>query len=544
MKKFTNRISRREVGSKSFPTRVLNHLMKLAVLILLACFGQPVALANTPPQNNPERNFEVFWQLFNQYYAHFETRGMDWKQQYQRFKPMVTEKTTDDQLLAVFNAMVAPLKDGHIAISPTGDLPASAKYAPFYQQFPTKTLQAQFHQVTLDQLQARGFGPLVPFQSAPYRIGGYCRSKDYGYLQLNGFGGMPLATFSQQLDDMVRSFADVKGLILDIRINGGGSPAYLWALVGRLIQVKQLVGFARTRISKPRHEYSPWGPYYVSPKGEKQLLKPTVVLTSGATISAGDHCALYLKELPYVKLIGENSNGIFSPMLGKQLPNGWEVALSNGQLVSAKRVSYEAKGVPVDLTVTHHRSDMLQGIDPGLEKAFTFLQTHQDELAQQTQCYEQLALNFYADRLLPAKTYGDITAYSTGLVEEDATLLAPFARKCYSLQGMTNLDGVGQRIQAEAAADSSFYQHNVQRRFYIHLPAGIRPRMPWPFFRRNVRRLTIAHHLRIGNKHYVRIHLSQGGGKGETVLVVLDQAGQVVEHCALSYNYLSSQFYH
>lgn len=517
--------------------------MKLALLLTISCVCQVLGLANPLPKNSPERNFEAFWQLFNRHYAHFETRHLDWPKQHQRFRGQVTPATTDAQLLAIFNAMVAPLKDGHVVISPTGDLPASAQYSPFYQEFPTKALQAQFHRVTLDQLRQRGFGPLVPFQSAPYQIGGYCRSKDYGYLQINGFGGMPLTTFSQQLDEMVHSFADVKGLILDIRINGGGSPAYLEALIGRLIQARQLVGFGRSRISKPKQEYTPWTAYYVAPEGKKQLIKPTVLLISGATISAGDHCALYLKELPYVKLIGENSNGIFSPMFGRQLPNGWQLALSNGQTVSAKRVSYEAKGVPVDVAVTHHRSEMQQGVDGGLEKAFTFLQTHQDELAQQTRCYEQLALDFYADSLLLSKTYGNITAYSTGLVEEDATLLAPFARTCYSLQGVTNLDRVQQRIQAEGVADSSFYQQNVRRRFYVHLPAAIRPRMQWPFVKRNARRLTIAHHISLGEKKYVRIHLSQGGGKGETVLVVLDQAGHIVEHCALSYNYLSSQFY-
>lgn len=178
-----------------------------------------------------------------------------------------------------------------------------------------------------------------------------------------------------------------------------------------------------------------------------------------------------------------------------------------------------------------------------MAKAFTFLHTHRDELAQQTRCYEQLALDYYADSLLLTKTYGDITAYSTGLVEEDATLLAPFARKCYSLQGVTNLDRVQQRIRAEGEADSSFYQQNVKRRFYVRLPGAIRPRMQWPFVRSNARRLTIAHHISLGEKKYVRIQLSQGGGKGETVLVVLDQAGHIVEHCALSYNYLSSQFY-
>lgn len=88
--------------------------MKIGLLLILCFVGQVFALANPSPKTSPERNFEAFWQLFNQYYAHFETRQVDWLQQYQRFRGQVTPTTTDAQLLAIFNAMVAPLKDGHV----------------------------------------------------------------------------------------------------------------------------------------------------------------------------------------------------------------------------------------------------------------------------------------------------------------------------------------------------------------------------------------------------------------------------------------------
>ncbi|GAB3280295.1 hypothetical protein GCM10027347_55410 [Larkinella harenae] len=515
--------------------------MKKYAYLLVSLLCSYVVLANPLPKHDPERNFEAFWRLFNQYYAHFETRGINWKKQYEQFRPQVNAHTTNEQLLAIFNQMVAPLKDGHVVISPTGDLPASAKYSRFYQEFPTKELQNQFHQVSLTTLQALGFGPFVKFRSELYQIGGYCRSKEFGYLQLNGFGGMPLADFAKQLDEMVVEFADVKGLIIDIRINGGGSPDFLGALVGRLTQVKRLVGYGRARVSKPKFEYTPWEAYQVSPQGPRQLIKPTVLLTSGATISAADHCAMYLKEFPYIRLMGEPTNGIFSPMLGKILPNGWEVSLSDGQIVSSKRVSYEGKGVPVDVVGLHYRDTMLQGHDPVLDQAVDFLNGHQVELAQQTICYEQIALDFYADSLLTTKTYGDITAYSTGLVEEDATLLAPFAVKCYSLKSAYWTNGVEKRMQAEQQADSGFYQQNVANRFYVKVPGPIRSRMQWPFAKRNARRLTVAHHITIDNKQYVQLHLSQGAWRGETILVVVDTTGQVVEHCSLSYNYLSGQ---
>jgi hypothetical protein len=517
--------------------------MRSAFVFFLVLSLQAAASATPSSRNSPELNFEAFWQLFNIHYANFETRQVDWQQQYRIFKPKVNSETTPEQLLAIFNEMVAPLKDGHVVISPTGDLPATSKYAPFHKQFPTKELQAQFHKATLGILYERGFGQLKKFNSTPYDIGGYCRSKDYGYLQLNGFGGMSLEDFNKQLDEMVTEFADVRGLIIDIRINGGGSPAFLDALAGRLTQVKRLVGYGRTRVNKRKHEYSPWKAYHITPSGEKQLVKPTVLLTSGSTISAGDHCALYLKELPYVTLIGEHTNGIFSPMRGEKLPNGWEISLSDGQTVSSRRVNYEGKGVPPDIAVVHLQSDMLQGVDHGLSKALNFLETDSNELASKTVCYEQLAINFYADSLLPNKTYGNITAYSTGLVEEDATLLAPFARKCYSLNAVNKSDGVQKRVEAEQVADSSFYHQNVQSRFYVGLRRPIRSKTRWPFARRNSRRLTVAHHITIGDKNYVRIHLSQGGWKGETVLVVVDNAGHIVEHCFLSYNYLSGQFY-
>ena len=518
--------------------------MRFTFLILFfSIFQNNSHAGHRPSKNSPEGNFEKFWQIFDRNYAHFENRKVNWQQQYRNYRPTVNAQTTDEQLLTVFHDMVAPLKDGHIVISPTGDLAASAKFSRFYQEFPTKELQARFHQVTLGNLQKQGFGPFIKFLSEPYQIGGYCRSADLGYIQLNGFGGMPIELFVKQLDDMVNEFADLKGLIIDIRINGGGSPAYVNALVGRLTQVKRLVGYGRTRIGKPKHDFTSWTPYHIAPQGKHQLIKPTILLTSGATISAGDHCALYLKELPYVKQIGENTNGIFSSMHGERLPNGWQVSLSNGQTVSSKRISYEGMGVPVDVEALHARSDMIAGNDPVLKKAIDYLEFNQPALAKETICYEQIALNYYADSLLLNKTYGDITAYSNCLVEEDATLLAPFAKKCNSLKSVYQSDGMEARLRDERISDSTFHNQNIEHRFYVQTRSPIRAKKRWPFGKRNGRRLTIAHHISIADKNYVRLHLSEGGWKGETVLVVVNNQGNVVEHCFLSYNYLNNQFY-
>lgn len=56
-------------------------------------------------------------------------------------------------------------------------------------------------------------------------------------------------------------------------------------------------------------------------------------------------------------------------------------------------------------------------------------------------------------------------SYSTDLVEEDATLLAPFATKCNSLQSFYKSDGIEMRIRAEEFADSTLYNQNIEHRF-------------------------------------------------------------------------------
>ncbi len=80
------------------------------------------------------------------------------------------------------------------------------------------------------------------------------------------------------------------------------------------------------------------------------------------------------------------------------------------------------------------------------------------------------------------------------------------------------------RIRAEELADSTFYNQNIAHRFYVRSHSPIQSKKRWPFAKRNGRRLTIAHQINMADKNYVRLHLSQGGWKGETVLSEIHKA--------------------
>ncbi|WP_192348602.1 hypothetical protein [Algoriphagus sp. Y33] len=47
-------------------------------------------------------------------------------------------------------------------------------------------------------------------------------------------------------------------------------------------------------------------------------------MTSGASINTADNFAMNLMNFPNVTIIGERTAGMFSGMMGKTMPNGWE----------------------------------------------------------------------------------------------------------------------------------------------------------------------------------------------------------------------------
>jgi C-terminal processing protease CtpA/Prc len=68
-----------------------------------------------------------------------------------------------------------------------------------------------------------------------------------------------------------------------------------------------------------------------------------------------------MKALPNVKLVGTNTLGIFSDMLGKSIGE-YYLTLSNEKYVTMKGDTYEVKGVDVDIPIkVFPRENMFNG---------------------------------------------------------------------------------------------------------------------------------------------------------------------------------------
>src|SRR5262249_33225070 len=101
-----------------------------------------------------------------------------------------------------------------------------------------------------------------------------------------------------------------------------------------------------------------------------------VLLIGPDTISGGESFAMALMERdPRVTFVGENTQGVFSDVVGRKLPNGWTFGVPNEVYLTKTGKSFDRKGVSPDIHVAvSPKVDLQTSRDGALEKALEVLE--------------------------------------------------------------------------------------------------------------------------------------------------------------------------
>ena len=182
--------------------------------------------------------------------------------------------------------------------------------------------------------------------------------------------------FQAALDTVFAALEGARGLVLDVRKNYGGSDILSLALASRLTTTEYLA-YAKVARSDPDDptRFTPRQERMVPTTSRPGFSGPVVQLTGPYTISAGETLtqALMGRE-PAITRIGQNTQGVFSDVLSRTLPNGWGLGLPNELFLTEGGEYFDGPGIPPDIEVPVFRSfDLDAGSDPALERAITFL---------------------------------------------------------------------------------------------------------------------------------------------------------------------------
>ncbi len=345
----------------------------------------------TTRSDDPEYIFEVFWRYFQENYAFFELRGLDWQEIYRLYRPRIQAHTNPSDLLKMLTDILVALNDSHATLQVEGREISTRKPHTLVKQW-----QAEFHSGEFLSLYPRGIPRLCSFLQEDV-LGGQGKTaldrqllwgwlkEGVGYLapfslmdifggfdQLH-FGGFEVANldYLQQLDNALEQVvADLSGarvLVIDMRFNLGGHDAAAFKIAGHFTDQPRL---ALTKKAVHQQGFTPSQEIFIVPAAGRRYTGPLIVLTSPATASAAEVFLDCMLALPQATLVGEPSRGVLSDMLLMRLPNGWKTSLSNEVYTACDGNCYEGRGVKPRLEMpVFDESNFYKGLRAPVEQA-------------------------------------------------------------------------------------------------------------------------------------------------------------------------------
>ena len=303
---------------------------------------------------DPLTNFDYLWEEVDKKYSYFELKNIDWDEVKNTYRSMLTANSTEEELFDVLANMLNELRDDHTNL-----------ISPFNVSRYNVVLTGpeNYRQRTIAEFYIPDIWLTGAFKH------GFLENKEIGYIRYGSF----LSEFSDEaLDLILNRYQSTKGLILDLRANGGGNIFNIPKILGRFTDTKTLSGYSITRNGPNHNDFSNKENFFITPYSGVKYLKPVIVLIDRGSYSATTFFALATKAFPNITLLGDITGGGGGLPNGGQLPNGWTYRFSISQLFDLNGNNYAEDGVPADIQAAFDWNDLTK--DEILERAILELQ--------------------------------------------------------------------------------------------------------------------------------------------------------------------------
>ncbi len=304
-------------------------------------------------------NFEACWKAMDEHYCFFTEKDIDWDRVYQVYRPYfkdsVQNQVDEFQLLA---QMLAVVKDGHVNLYSSFN---TARYWSWFEDYENNFDENLLYDYYLGKKY--------------WLTSGICYgmlSDTVGYMWYPSFASTIGET---NLDYVLALLRNAKGLIIDVRNNGGGALTNVPTLANRFCTEKTLYSYIMHKTGKGHDDFSDLEPLYLKPQKGRiawdASRQPVVVLTNRSCYSATNNFVAAMRSLDgtmttdstgarypkIIKTMGDKTGGGGGLPLETILPNGWVLRFSACPILDHQKNQTE-NGIDPDFSVSMDSTSM------------------------------------------------------------------------------------------------------------------------------------------------------------------------------------------
>lgn len=320
------------------------------VVVVVGLMGCGDLMLDPGTGNSGEAIYRELWETFDEQYAPFAQRGVDWDAAFDRHLP--APGADDAAVYEAATALLAELDDGHVTLAAPGEPVFVAK-----RTFREGTFEGDLNLGLIFQQMVDG-----PHTSGAARYG--LLEDDIAYVHV--------ATWSDpipDLDGLMEFMRNRAAVVVDLRHNPGGDFTNGFPMVARFADQRRLAFTTLTKTGLGPGDLGQEVEWFIEPDGSFQYAGPVVVLTNGFTNSAAERTLMGFRVLPHVTVVGSVTAGNHGEKVGGELSNGWHYSVVPQVVIAADGMSYEGPGLPPDIVVENTAAEVASGLDRQFEVA-------------------------------------------------------------------------------------------------------------------------------------------------------------------------------
>lgn len=322
------------------------------LLVLASCVQDPTVFPNTW-----KGNFEALWRTIDTRYCYLDYKHINWDSIHTVYEDRLSLVSNEYDFFKLMGRMLNELKDGHVNLYSAFD---KSRYWNWFQDYPTN-----FREELLYSPRYLGSDYLISGGMRYGKIAG----GTIGYIYYGDFS----STFSNQnLSYILDYLSNCKGLIVDVRNNGGGYLNSAETLASIFFEKKTLTGYMSHKTGDGHAAFSKPIALYADKTDSLHWYKPVAVLTNRMSYSATNAFVCRMKYAPRAVIVGDRTGGGGGLPLTNELPNGWLVRFSACPMFDASMQHIEW-GLEPDVRVDLSPFDANAGYDSIIERAIASL---------------------------------------------------------------------------------------------------------------------------------------------------------------------------